>query len=111
MRATQRHEKSHLEMQYLDGQQNENAERQLIRAEILQAIYSAIELLPERYKGVVKLALIEEKKNEEIAEDLHMAYQTVRNRKSEGFKLLRVALSQQHNLSALLTFYCLLELS
>lgn len=102
LRAIQRHKGSHEEIRYLNNGQYDDAERQLIRAEILQAIYEAIEKLPGKYKGPIKLALLEGKKNEEIAESLSMAPQTVRNRKSEGFKLLRIALSRQQNLSPLI---------
>lgn len=110
LRATHRHESSYAEIRYLSNEQNDNAEQQMIRAEILQATYSAIEQLPKKYKGPIKLALLEGKKNEEIAEDLHMAPQTVRNRKSEGFKLLRIALSRKLNLSQLIISYCLSQL-
>ena len=102
LRAVQRHETSHAEIRYLNAEENDNAESQLIRAEILQAIYTAIEQLPEKYKSAIRLALLEGKKNEEIAEDLHMAPQTVRNRKSEGFKLLRTALIRQKHLTPLI---------
>ena len=109
LRAIRRHKGSHEEIRYLSGGQYDNAERQLIRAEILQAIYAAIEKLPGKYKGPIKLALLEGKKNEEIAEYLSMAPQTVRNRKSEGFKLLRIALSQQQNLSPFIIGYFLCQ--
>ncbi|HRE51202.1 MAG TPA: sigma-70 family RNA polymerase sigma factor [Flavitalea sp.] len=111
LRAIRRHKGSHAEITRLSDEQYDNAERQLIRAEVLQAIYAAIEKLPRKYKGPIKLALLEGKKNEEIAEDLSIAPQTVRNRKSEGIKLLRVALSQQQNLSPLIISYFLFQAS
>jgi RNA polymerase sigma-70 factor (ECF subfamily) len=99
LRANQRHRNAHDEIHYLQGSDMETAERQLIRAEVLQAIYAAIEGLPERNKSIVKLALLEGKKNEEIAAELQMADQTVRNRKSEGLAMLRISLKNQYGLS------------
>ena len=76
-----------------------NAEHQMIRAEVLQTIYLAIEKLPVKYRQIVELSLLYGKKNEEIAADLNMAPQTIRNRKSEGYKILRVALRNQELLT------------
>jgi RNA polymerase sigma-70 factor (ECF subfamily) len=99
LRANERHRHSHEEIGYLKGFDLETAERQLIRAEILQAIYAAIEGLPERNKNIVKLALLEGKNNEEIATQLRITDQTVRNRKSEGLAMLRLTLRSQYGLS------------
>jgi RNA polymerase sigma-70 factor (family 1) len=99
LRANERHRNSHEEIRYLQGFDTETAERQLIRAEILQAIYAAIEGLPDRNKNIVKLALLEGKNNEEIATALHITDQTVRNRKSEGLAMLRLTLRRQYGLS------------
>lgn len=113
VRAVKRHRHSHEELGYLQNENEENAERQMIRAEVLQAIYMAIESLPERNRTVVKLALIEGKKNEEIAADLQMSDQTVRNRKSEGMQMLRIALKDQYGLTptAILMSFSLVEFS
>ena len=100
LRASQRHRHSHEELGYLQPFDTETAERQLIRAEVLQAIYAAIEGLPERNRNIVKLALLEGRKNEEIAAELHITDQTVRNRKSEGLAMLRLILKNQYGLSS-----------
>src|SRR5690606_7668025 len=110
LRAIKRHKGSLAEIHYLREAYNDCGEPLVIRAEILQAIYKAIEHLPEKYKGPVRLALLEGKRNEEIAEELKVATQTVRNRKSEGYKLLRLALSHQHGLSPLVISYCFTQL-
>lgn len=98
LRANRRHENSHEEIRYLAVEQNDNGEVQMIRTEVLHTIYLAIEQLPQKYRGAIKLALLEGKKNEEIANDLKLSPQTVRNRKSEGLRLLRIALVRQRYL-------------
>lgn len=110
LRASQRHQRSFDEIRYFGGEAIEDAERQLIRAEILQSIYTAIETLPDKYKSVVRLALLEGRKNEYIAEVLQMAPQTVRNHKSEAFKLLRRTLGETQQWSPLMLFWCLWQL-
>ncbi len=108
LRANRRHESSHAEIRYLTAEQEDNGEIQLIRTEVLHTIYLAIEQLPQKYRGAIKLALLEDKKNEEIANDLKLSPQTVRNRKSEGFRLLRMALVRRLYLSHIIIncFFC-----
>ncbi len=105
LRAQGRHAHAHAEIRYLQGEQSGDADRLLIKAEVLQAIDTAIEKLPEKYKGVIRLALFEDKNNERIAEDLQLALQTVRNRKSEGFRLLRMALNRHQRLFPVVFVY------
>ena len=111
LRMKKRHENIHLEMRYLATLSEEEIENNIIQAEVLQAIYTAIEELPDKYKNVAKLALVEGKNNDEIVTETGMAYQTVRNHKSEGIKLLRLALFKNDDLSSIVLLYCLLHLS
>jgi RNA polymerase sigma-70 factor (family 1) len=92
LRATKRHYSFQAELSYLGQIKEENIEGLIIRAEVLGAIHAAIKDLPERYKKIIELSLLEGKTNEEIAVDIGIADQSVRNRKSEGLKLLRVSL-------------------
>jgi RNA polymerase sigma-70 factor (family 1) len=111
LRTLKRHKITHNELKYLETQSENEIENNMIRAEVLQAVYNAIEALPNRYRQVVKLALVEGKNNEEIAAETGMAYQTVRNHKYEGIKLLRLAIFKNGNLSDLALFYALVYLS
>jgi RNA polymerase sigma-70 factor (ECF subfamily) len=110
-RSEKRHKASHAELKYLAVDSENEVEANIIRAEVLAAIYTAIETLPDRYKQVVKLALVEGKKNDEIAAETGMAYQTVRNHKSEGIKLLRLAIFKNGNLSDPALIYTVVYLS
>lgn len=108
LRMQKRHEQIHSEMKYLAVISEEETEHAVIMAEVLQAIYTAIAQLPDKYKRVIKLALIDGMGNEEIAVETGMAYQTVRNHKSEAIKLLRISLFKDGNLSSMVIFCCLL---
>jgi RNA polymerase sigma factor (sigma-70 family) len=111
LRMKKRHETSHLEIRHLAPLSEDEIENNIILTEVLQAIYSAIEKLPLKYKNVVRLALVGGKDNDEIATETRMANQTVRNRKSEGIKLLRLALFKNDEISRSALFLCLLHIS
>ncbi|MBO9565460.1 MAG: RNA polymerase sigma-70 factor [Niastella sp.] len=66
--------------------------RDEIKADVLDHIYTAIEQLPQQCKAVFTLSYLEGRKNNEIAELLHITDKTVRNQKVLAKKLLRVAL-------------------
>jgi len=111
LRMKKSHDHVHSDMLYMASISEEETERAIIMAEVLQAVYNAIEKLPAKYKGIVKLALVEGKDNEEIAVETGMAYQTIRNQKSEGIKLLRLAIFKDPDLSPTAIICCLLYLS
>lgn len=86
---------------------NNEIEEAIITAEILQTIYTAIHNLPDRYRNVVQMALVDGLSNEEIEKATGMASQTIRNHKYEGIKLLRLSLSNDAARSTGLLIACL----
>ena len=110
LRMKKRHDHSHAEIRYLASEPQEEIENRIIQAEVLNAIYTAIEQLPERYKNVVRMALVAGMNNDEIASETGMANQTVRNHKSEGLKLLRLVIYQNKDLSSVVLVICMLQL-
>ncbi len=110
LRMKKRHDHSHAEILYLASVPEEEIENRIIQAEVLNAVYNAIEQLPERYKNVIRMALVAGMNNEEIANETGMAHQTVRNHKSEGLKLLRLAIYKNKDLSSLVLLLCMLQL-
>jgi len=111
LRMQKRHEQTHAEIKYLADVSEEETEHAVIMAEVLQVIYKAIDELPDKYKNVVKLALIEGMENDEIVKRTGMAYQTVRNHKSEAIKLLRMSLFKNGSISSMVLFWSLLYVS
>lgn len=79
--------------------------RDEIKADVLDHIYTEIEKLPQQCKAVFTLSYLEGRKNNEIAELLHITDKTVRNQKVLAKKLLRVALFDHLRIvSVLLSF-------
>ncbi len=64
----------------LTGEKAESADQQYVRKEMNSCIRNFIEDLPENYKAVVILSELEELKNKEIAEILHLTLDTVKIR-------------------------------
>ena len=62
----------------------------MIRTEVYRSIYRAIEALPEQCGKIVRMGYIDGKSNEEIAKDLGLSIQTVKNQKTRGIQLLRL---------------------
>ena len=72
---------------------DENPENRLIKQEQIDAVYKEIDRLPEKCREIFVLAYIEEKKNAEIAEQLHISVRTVEAQIYKGLKILRSALN------------------
>lgn len=63
----------------------------IIRAEFLQILSQEIDLLPERPRDIFKLIYFEGKKLNEIALELDLSIQTVRNHKTRAIDLLKTS--------------------
>ncbi|MBO9572115.1 MAG: sigma-70 family RNA polymerase sigma factor [Chitinophagaceae bacterium] len=93
IKSTNRHRSSHEEINFLQKETyEESIEKQVIRAEVMQAIYSEIENLPKQSREVIRLSLLEGKSIDEVAHELGMAYKTVQHYKTQGLKTLRIQL-------------------
>lgn len=71
----------------------ESYQEHYIRSEILRDIYSEIESLPTQERRVLMLTLYEGKKLQEIADELTLSVQTIKNCKSRALRRLRSKLS------------------
>lgn len=111
IRMQKRHQQVHHLMEQEGEPTVEEAGHALIMSEVLFAVYQALNKLPEKYKEVVKLSLLEGLSNSEIALKTGLAYQTIRNHKSEGVKLLRTSLLNNRDFSVVVLSYVLLFLN
>jgi len=75
---------------YLSTEHEEFALNEMIRAEVLQEIYVAIEALPSRCKKVFKLCYVEGLSNSDVAERFSISVNTVKNHKVKALGLLRL---------------------
>lgn len=71
---------------------DEKAEALVVKSEVIAAISRAIEALPERQRQVFMLAYMEDKTNDEIAEQLGIEKNTVKVQKQRAKQQLREAL-------------------
>lgn len=65
---------------------------QIVKSEVLQALNKEIELLPDNYRQVFKLIYFDYKKTDEIALEMGISVQTVRNYKSRAVELLKATM-------------------
>ena len=68
----------------------------MIRAELMQEIYSEIEKLPEKRRMVFKLAYLEGLKNDEIATQMNISIHTVKEHKGKALQFLRLRFSDKN---------------
>jgi RNA polymerase sigma-70 factor (family 1) len=69
---------------------------EMIRVEMLQRIYEAIDALPTRCKRVVKLYYVEGLSNAQIALETRISVNTVKNHKARALHLLRNRFLGEH---------------
>ncbi|MCI6549708.1 MAG: RNA polymerase sigma-70 factor [Prevotella sp.] len=77
---------------------DEDADYEMVRAEIIRKISAAIDTLPPRYREVFELAYVKNARNEEIAEQMHISPNTVRVMKQRAKKQLRALLQDLYPL-------------
>jgi RNA polymerase sigma-70 factor (ECF subfamily) len=75
---------------YLATEHEEFALNEMIRAEVLQQVYEAIEALPSRCRKVFKMCYVEGLSNSEVAERFSISINTVKNHKVKALSLLRL---------------------
>lgn len=66
----------------------------IIRADVWAGVYQAIENLPPQCALVIKMSYVEGLKNPEIAAQLGLSLQTVKNHKQHGLRVLRTTISK-----------------
>lgn len=68
-------------------------ELNIIRSEVLAAVYSAIESLPESCQLIFKKTYLEGLSNAEVAEELNLSINTIKTQKQRGMKALKAKLN------------------
>ena len=96
LRHIQVKESSRKELMYLEETKGEELVlNQMIRAELMQEIYSEIEKLPEKRREVFKLSYLEGLKNDEIATKMKISIHTVKEHKGKALQFLRMRFSDR----------------
>lgn len=76
----------------------------MIRAEVLAEVYAAIRELPEKMQQIFILSYIDGMKNQEIAMQLNLSEQTVRNQKSRALEILRIKFRENDTLLGIIAW-------
>jgi RNA polymerase sigma-70 factor (ECF subfamily) len=93
LRHLQRESERQKEMIYVLMQQSaEGFLQEDVKAEVVKFIQKEVEKLPRSCRNVFKMAYFEGLSNSQIAEELRINNQSVRNHKQRAIKLLRLAL-------------------
>jgi RNA polymerase sigma-70 factor (family 1) len=80
---------------YLQDINEETIENIRIKAELIAEIISEIKRLPDTYRDVFEMSFLQGLKNEEIAKELNISPDNVRQRKARAINMLRLRLSQE----------------
>jgi RNA polymerase sigma-70 factor (ECF subfamily) len=95
LKHIKRRNSSHKELMYLENEGHEEVMNRVIHAELLKIVQDEIEKLPELAKKIFKLTFVEGLKPDEIALQLSMPTQNVRNNKSRALEILRLSLARR----------------
>ena len=94
LRSEKRQSEREKQLSYLLSREDEEGiKQQQLTAQIYQYIYEEIEKLPPQEKNIFKMAYIDGLSNEEIARQLNINNQSVRNYKTRALKSLRITLT------------------
>ncbi|MCA5006320.1 RNA polymerase sigma factor [Sphingobacterium bovistauri] len=93
--ANQRSINRELIYQMNQEQHEEHAMHNIIYTEVMSELYNAIQKLPEQAKNVIISTYLEGKSNQEVAQEMSLSLQTVKNYKLRGIKQLRQLLSSE----------------
>lgn len=109
IRNEQRRSENHNKLAYLqmEEQEGDSKEHHEITAKIYQYIFEEIEKLPAQLKAVFKMSYFKGMPNEEIAKELSINNQSVRNHKSRALKCLRMAILDKDMLESIVLFLLL----
>jgi len=87
---------SHKELMYLENEGYDEVMNRIIHGEVLKIISDEVEKLPDLARKIFKLTFVEGLKPDEIALQLSMPPQNVRNNKSRALELLRLSLAKKN---------------
>jgi RNA polymerase sigma-70 factor (family 1) len=82
------------DMAYLHSQTEDHVLTEITRMEVLREVHTAIESLPPQCRKIMRMSFVEGMKNQEIAAQLKLSVNTVKNQKVRAIYLLKMKLLQ-----------------
>jgi RNA polymerase sigma-70 factor (ECF subfamily) len=95
IKAKNRADQKHLSAAALQDMNEKSHLERIIHTELIGEIYREIDSLPTQQRKVMLLSLREEKKLQDIADELNLSLQTVKNCKTRAMARLRIQLGKQ----------------
>lgn len=89
LRLKSRNREFSKDITYLGEDGDERLEQEMIKMGILQSLSEAIEKLPRQRRIILRLYFFDNKSTAEIADELQLSHQTVRNQKVSALEALR----------------------
>jgi RNA polymerase sigma-70 factor (family 1) len=106
LKQSQRVNSRHLTYIYLQPGHEDSILSEITQAEVLREIYGALHNLPPQCRKIMQMSFIEGKKNHEIAKQLGLSLNTIKNQKTRGMEIMRSKILKA-NLLYLIVFYSL----
>lgn len=103
LKAQQRSSAKHLSAE-IETISPDNHLQAMISSEVLLMIYNEISLLPPQEKKVITLNLLDEKSLQEVADELGLSLQSIKNYKTRALAKLRLRLPKDTYLILLVLF-------
>ncbi|MBV7532891.1 RNA polymerase sigma-70 factor [Chitinophaga sp. sic0106] len=97
------------EFSYLQTGVDTGFDPAMTETEIITQLYNEIEALPGQCRRIFKMSYLEGKKNDEIAGELRISYNTVRAQKLRALKLIRSSLIKKNILPMLGVYIALIK--
>lgn len=94
IKKAERAEDKHTQALKLHDFTQESHLERIISSELIGGIYREIDLLPPQQRRVILLSLLEDKKLREVADEMNLSLQTVKNFKAKAIARLRSRLSK-----------------
>ncbi|MFT3824398.1 MAG: RNA polymerase sigma-70 factor [Chitinophagaceae bacterium] len=101
LKLMQREKLTKKQLAYLSDDNQDFVLNEITRAEVLREIYQEIEKLPTQCRKIFKMSYLDGLKNHEIAEQMHISINTVKNQKVRALQLLKLRLFDKNLLAAI----------
>jgi RNA polymerase sigma-70 factor (family 1) len=92
LKQSERTAKRQQDMLYVLSNNEDHILSELTRTEVIRELHAAIESLPPQCRKIVRMSFVEGLKNQEIANQLNLSIQTVKNQKVRAIYLLKMKL-------------------
>lgn len=92
IKQSERNARNHSELVHTLPKKEDHVLTEITKAEVLREVHAAIESLPPQCRKIVRMSFVQGMKNDEIAAELRLSVNTVKNQKARAITLLKMKL-------------------